>query len=449
MNAKPKILVVDDEESIRESVCFLVESEFGAETFRAKSVADAMNLLGSHDFAAIISDYDMPGACGGTLFTRLQSQSKCPPFILISGSRPEEHLEFNSGKLFGYAEKPHRMIGELREILFRLFKKSESEFSEQYIKIRTPLLRQVHILPCDVFIKLSDKKYIKVLAAGDVFSAGEQIHFDGKGLEYLYIETKNSREILNKITHELFALSQQAIAKNSSHDQFWISDALQETVRELATCSDAFSPELEQIVKTNMNMTLAIAKQNPSLDKLIKKLAAESKNFYSAHSVLLPYVCCQIAEYMGWNSEQTFQKLTLASLFHDSCLKDINLAKIMDASELNQKSPELQADWRLHMVKAADLVRQFREIPPDVDQIILQHHEKPDGTGYPHKMHDSRIAPLAALFIVAHHFVHYLVKTGRADLKEFARKHAAQYSRGHFKKIIDSILNSNSAAKAA
>ena len=83
-------------------------------------------------------------------------------------------------------------------------------------------------------------------------------------------------------------------------------------------------------------------------------------------------------------------------------------------------------------------------MPPDVDSIIAQHHERPDGSGFPRGLTHLRIGPLATVFIVAHDIVTYLFDNDIAganvekglDLDKFIEQKSKTYQMGTFKKVI-------------
>ena len=90
------------------------------------------------------------------------------------------------------------------------------------------------------------------------------------------------------------------------------------------------------------------------------------------------------------------------------------------------------------------------EIPSDVDIIVLQHHERPNGTGFPKGLRSNQIAPLASVFIVAHDIVDQLTATaGQFDLKKFVKNTEALYQNATFKKIWKTLSDSETEKVAA
>ena len=74
--------------------------------------------------------------------------------------------------------------------------------------------------------------------------------------------------------------------------------------------------------------------------------------------------------------------------------------------------------------------------PNDLESIILTHHERPNGKGFPHSLTSSQLGALPSLFIVAHDLANYLwIREKSASIKEFVDLFKKEYLHDHFKKI--------------
>ncbi|MGE0617041.1 MAG: HD-GYP domain-containing protein, partial [Bacteriovoracia bacterium] len=171
---------------------------------------------------------------------------------------------------------------------------------------------------------------------------------------------------------------------------------------------------------------------------------ANPKRYIPSHSGLIAQISCTLAVAMEWHSETTFYKLNLAAFLHDITLDNHALAAIRTMDELNarrdQFKPQEYKDFQNHAMRAAELARQFNEVPPDVDSIIAQHHEQPDGSGFPRGLTHTHISPLGALFIVAHDLISFVFEKGGPSnidlfLQEFLILTKDRYAVGNFKKI--------------
>ena len=94
-----------------------------------------------------------------------------------------------------------------------------------------------------------------------------------------------------------------------------------------------------------------------------------------------------------------------------------------------------------HAGEAAKLLSEGENIFQDVEAIIIQHHEKPDQSGYPRGLGALSISPLSAIFIIAEDFVTRVhgKKGGEIDINEIKNQFAELYNRGNFKKPLEAF----------
>jgi hypothetical protein len=100
-------------------------------------------------------------------------------------------------------------------------------------------------------------------------------------------------------------------------------------------------------------------------------------------------------------------------------------------------------------LKGAELARTFHEVPPDVDLIIAQHHELPDGSGFPKGLTSTRIGPLPSVFILVHDWVDFILERKATDsaalldfsdsIPDFVASRKALYSTGNFRKVLSCL----------
>jgi CheY-like chemotaxis protein len=97
---KNRVLVVDDDRTIRVSLTFLFKS-FGWETCSSSSVPEAMERLNAEKYDLVISDYQMPDMDGLELLRQVKQLSgKAAPIVFIFSSfmdRPTREEAFSLG----------------------------------------------------------------------------------------------------------------------------------------------------------------------------------------------------------------------------------------------------------------------------------------------------------------------------------------------------------------
>ncbi len=313
-----------------------------------------------------------------------------------------------------------------------------------YSRINTNLLLRVSPLKAPVYIRLSSTKYVKLFQEGDVFDADDlQKYLHTKKVDFFYLQNAETAEFVSKLKDDLLKIIEAAAGSGAklAKVQGEIGESVHETVKELIG-NLGMTPEIQSVVKASMDMAVKAMGRSPRLAGLLTRIKADRKNYISSHSMMLGEIACAIAAAAGWHSEQTFYKLNLAAFLHDITLKNNDLATVQTLEELTARRLEFTdqeyLDYQEHPQKAAELARQFTEVPPDVDVIIAQHHERPDGTGFPRGLTQSSISPLGAAFMVGHDLLIFIL--ARADagwtMAEFVSTVEGRYPGTNFRKII-------------
>jgi signal transduction histidine kinase/CheY-like chemotaxis protein len=81
---QPKILVVDDEDAVRELLRDLLEAE-GCRVYLAPGGREALSLFAVHEFDGIFTDVGMPGMSGWELAHAIRESNKKVPIAVITG----------------------------------------------------------------------------------------------------------------------------------------------------------------------------------------------------------------------------------------------------------------------------------------------------------------------------------------------------------------------------
>ena len=103
-----EILIVDDDDVIRDTLDELLSSEYRCET--AETAEKALDKLAAASFDVVLTDISMPGLSGLELLQRVLELYPETPVIIISGISDQEHAEelIQLGA-FEYLLKPFRL----------------------------------------------------------------------------------------------------------------------------------------------------------------------------------------------------------------------------------------------------------------------------------------------------------------------------------------------------
>ncbi len=116
----------------------------------------------------------------------------------------------------------------------------------------------------------------------------------------------------------------------------------------------------------------------------------------AAHCERVACIAARVGATLGL-SEERLQVLHLAALVHD-------VGKTGVRDDVLLKPGELTAEERgrieRHTVLAAEILRPIRGAE-EIAEIVLCHHECPDGSGYPRRLHGNQIPALAGVLRVA------------------------------------------------
>jgi len=102
------ILVVDDDDVIRETLCELLSADYSCET--AETAEQALQKLEAQRFDVVLTDVSMPGLSGKDLLNRVVELYPGTQVIIVSGLSDQEQAEsLISRGAFEYLLKPFRL----------------------------------------------------------------------------------------------------------------------------------------------------------------------------------------------------------------------------------------------------------------------------------------------------------------------------------------------------
>ncbi|WFS61779.1 response regulator [Pseudodesulfovibrio thermohalotolerans] len=103
---KAKILVVDDEERFRKSLCRLLRAE-GYTVEPAENGHEALNKLATNQFDVVLLDMKMPGMSGAETFSEIQLQGFDVETVCLTGHTSiTDAMKLLHNGVFDYLLKP-------------------------------------------------------------------------------------------------------------------------------------------------------------------------------------------------------------------------------------------------------------------------------------------------------------------------------------------------------
>ncbi len=435
------ILVVDDEADIRDIYEVVLKRAFPLDVVLAESGNKALGIIKQKGKpSVIISDLKMPDGDGHFLYSSLIENGWKIPFVLCS-TDASQVLKKKFPEAHGYIEKPN-IVGPVVEIVTSLVGRYQEPPS--FIPVRISLLLRWGTTSFDLFMKLSESKMIKVINAEEAFIPADAERFYNKGIQHLFITASDADEYLTSLQKNIVMVSDSE--KATPTELVSISLTSLESVERIAA-SLGWTPQVVEAAKHAVGLAIKAASAESNIVKLMKQKLNDHASKYSAHISMLSLLTCGFCYQLGWTSESAQMKLGLASLMHDLTVDENVYQDVMlwnqAAIDPNMKTAEA-TKYRNHPVDAANLLLSMKNVPADVDQIILQHHEMKDGSGFPRGLISSRISPLASLFIIVEDLINFFEDS--QDFEEkislFIKHRENLYNSGNFKKVFQAFKDS-------
>jgi len=257
------------------------------------------------------------------------------------------------------------------------------------------------VVQFDVFVMLSSGKYVKILHTGDSFTS-ERIAKYAKKTDSLYI-LKSDREkyiefsnyMLDKVANKQVHASMKISLSKNSIEKF--TESLYD---------EGINPKSIQKGKKICGSIHKLITADKTLYKSFNKLQNMDPNAYSI-SYLTAFFSSMIAFNCELKSASSIETMAMAAM-----LLDIGMTKI--PNEIAEKKPaEMTAEerkvYQTHPSLGSKLVEKTNIISNTIPQIIMQHHEASDGSGFPRGLKDMRLQMLSKIVFVANFFAFYIV----------------------------------------
>jgi HD-GYP domain-containing protein (c-di-GMP phosphodiesterase class II) len=417
------------------------EGVFGSRVIACGDAKEAASALRKNPAACVVIESAIPGGPLNAFFEMQASLAKRANVFVLGGGKDLLPETAENLKVRFLAERPEmkEVVSEV-EMALRL-----SNNVQEYcrISLKSLLVRSAR-LRCDVYLQLSDQKFVKVLHANDKFDDADYERFKAKKIEFLYLPRADflglMEDLLNKASELNRAPEKITLdgAVNANQAIFQIVHSAFET--------DGFTPQLQRLTQASVTLAINTIRKNPKISDLFARFDANRESYLTWHSTALSFLCCKLATMLGWHSEATFYKLSLAAVLHDMVLPTDALARIQTVAELQASniSEKDRARVLRHPLEGAQLVSSIDEIPGEVGFIIEQHHERQDGSGFPRGIDHKDISSISALFIIAHDIVTTMFDAPpeKFEMQAFlaAREAEKSYTKGAFGQVYRALM---------
>lgn len=266
-----------------------------------------------------------------------------------------------------------------------------------YLPIEIQTIRSHAIQSFDVFFKTGEEEMVLYCANGEVVREEVRNTIQERNIKKLYILKKD------KIYYDLYiekALS--SILLDPEISTSVKAKTAYDSIRSIA--ESLFESPKAEIIQRYKNVIFNIVeyvfKDNDAMQNLINLTTFDSTTYN--HSINVGIISTGLAkEFLRDRPNHDFAEMAKGFFLHDigKCIIPIDI--------LNKKGHLSHIEWELikrHPNEGIRILTQFNELTEVIKLIVLQHHERNNGGGYPNRLKGDQIHVYSKICSIADTF---------------------------------------------
>jgi len=318
---------------------------------------------------------------------------------------------------------------------------SATIFDDNFIPIAINLFSSEVNSCFNIYIRLGQNHYVKILKSNENFNQNNLISYLNKGIKYFYILRNEQEKYLNYCEQLILSLlndSKSSITLAATH----IINHGEQTLQMLKD---------NGLKKENLYYAEQFTKNVYLLSQKITSLTSHHlfKQFMMdligvEHSIAVTMMASLVSKELGIDNFKSVDLVGLSAFLHDIGKYQM-CPDIFHECEYKMTPAEL-ARYRYHPEEGARILRQFNKIiSPVVIQAVEQHHERRDKSGFPNQIGGARIHLAAEIVGICDEFNNLLNQAEHSPrmnpLEEFEAKILHKFQPTVGKAFNRAILN--------
>jgi len=439
-NSRAKILIVDDDIVVRDVLKEII-SQIGFNCELAANGKEGLEKLKGSEYDMIFTDITMPVMDGLEFLKRIKDITPFTPVAIITGYPTLENaVEAMKEGARDFIVKPFN-VEKIKTTIERLLKERRLMGNPKTISqegLKKELIRRLHEIAILQSItseldELYDNRiiYEKIVDMASRLLMAKEVTFGIIKNEKISIESSTFNEEIEHATKKEIPLTEpfEGLLKNRNYillnpgeknplngsllktqlialpliingEVFGILTITDRIDRESFTedeiyLAQTFAKKASLRIENNALYELFYNNLLNTLRSLIASIEARD-SYTKQHSERVTNYALQISHVMGLSAEER-ESLQFGGYLHDIGKIGVRDTILLKPGNLTE---EEMAEIRLHPVIGEGIVRPLKFLPSE-RQVILYHHERFDGKGYPEGLEGERIPLLARILAVA------------------------------------------------
>ncbi|MBT4760278.1 MAG: HD domain-containing protein [Bdellovibrionaceae bacterium] len=268
----------------------------------------------------------------------------------------------------------------------------------------------------DLYVRLSDEKFVLVFKNGLKTEQSQLAAYKEKSIRYLWAKES---EYAKMTEHSVVVAG---IAVNSDQTTTpqkakFVSQAATHIFNEFEHIG--LTHEVFEQAKLVTNVTVTLVQNHNDLLGLLESMKGSSSELVR-HSMAVSALSVVLGMGLGWKNKNTIEKLSLGGLMHDIGLKALP-PELICKPKIQMTSEELTI-YESHPFKGMEMVMSLGVVPDDIVSIIYEHHENAIGQGFPRRLRNLKMHPLAKVVACADTFVHLVLANVNCPIPKSPRE---------------------------
>ena len=324
------------------------------------------------------------------------------------------------------------------------------EFEESILEFARDDLQQMRLrnfylfdqLPYDVYLELTLTKFGKIISKNKNYSHQLLQKYSKRNVKYLYIKKDEQLKFLDESIQDLLKIYNGKYSDKKKYVALHLKTVffIHQFIKALSVSDDII--KLTNFFIESVHETV---KSHNNIIEILNLLLVDTNMTFAEHSLATAYICDSILHYVGWTADISRDKLILSAILQDIGLNNEELIKIRSLNDPDYKmfTEADQIDYKNHPGKAGQISTLFKGFS-DVDFILCEQHEQPNGEGFPKGVNSSGLTTISCIFILASNFVARISSAKKTPniYIEILESMKRVYNTGNFKEPLKALEKS-------
>ena len=272
-----------------------------------------------------------------------------------------------------------------------------------YTKIPLSQVNPSVELPTDIYLFVNEK-YLKIKYSGETIGAEKYDYYLSKNVSSIYVASSEERVFQTWIENNKSKSIGDMIEEAGEENKNLVESSLKMEEKVFEVFSDQeLTPDRVATIQDHVQEVVTTMKKSSTAEKALVAMLDRVEHI-AAHSVNVANMAVYLAMAAGHSNSFVLENVYLAGILHD-----YGKTKFPPDVLLDKTHPKYKEHMEQHPEDSCQIIKDSEGIPDQVFEMIIQHHERFDGQGYPHNISGDDFGDLSQILSMANELDKYLV----------------------------------------